>query len=69
MILRIVIFFAALSTLFKQHKIYVTPVRNTGHRNRTKKLLDKLCQPYCHKVEAICLTSQSVQVKMTRKLV
>ncbi|NUX01457.1 hypothetical protein GO685_02940 [Wolbachia endosymbiont of Madathamugadia hiepei] len=30
MILRIVISFAALSTLFKQHKIYVTLMRNTG---------------------------------------
>ncbi|MDR2547945.1 MAG: hypothetical protein LBC34_00320, partial [Rickettsiales bacterium] len=62
MILRIAIFFAAPSTLFKQHKIYVTPVRNTGHRNRTKKLLDKFFQPPYNEAEAI-IYLQSVQIK------
>jgi len=39
------------------------------HPTETKKLLDNLRRHPYHSIEAICLTSQSVQVKMTRKLV
>ncbi|MDR3131904.1 MAG: hypothetical protein LBU02_02315, partial [Rickettsiales bacterium] len=44
-------------------------VIQVAHENRTKKLLDNLRRYPYNDTEAICLTSQSVQVKMTRELV